>query len=148
MDTHRLLDRGRFADARRILGRADEDEVVEHHGPTLDAGAGGHERRFRGRRMDQEHVGLAALAQLQRGSGADGDRFDPAAGGSFEEGQQLVEEAGVLGAGRGGEEDGGAFAFGGRGRLAAYRRSGGREQERDRGKERAQEGERSADRGT
>ena len=68
--------------------------------------------RLRLRRVDQHRVGVAPPRHLQRGPGAHGDRLHRDAGLPLEHGQQGVEQAGVLGAGRGRQDDLAALALG------------------------------------
>ncbi|MCY1244299.1 hypothetical protein D9M72_573660 [compost metagenome] len=53
--------------------------------------------------MDQQHVDVAHLAHFHRLAGADGNHLDGDAGLLLEAGQQVFQQAGVLGAGGGGE---------------------------------------------
>ena len=90
--------------AGRIVGRADDDEVVVHDVLAAHAVAGVHERVFAGAGMDQQHVGVAVLAQLERLARAHGDHLDRGAGLRLEVGQDVGQQTRVLGAGGGGQD--------------------------------------------
>src|SRR5262249_24968792 len=93
------------ADMGGIALRPDEDEVVVHDLAPPGAPAFGDEGQFRRLVMDEEHIGIAALADLQRLAGADGDDayLDPALRG--EGGEDRAEDAGILGRCRRGDDD-------------------------------------------
>ena len=95
-DGRQRLGRGSHAaDAGGIIDRADEDEVVVHHVgareavPFLDKGV------FAGAGVDEDDVGVARLADLDRLAGADGDDVDAGVVLGLEVGQNGVEQAGV-----------------------------------------------------
>src|SRR5947208_1898648 len=89
------------ADLRRIGRRADDDEVVVHHVAPLHAEARGDELLLRLAIVDQHHVGIALLADLQRGAGAYRHVLHGDAGSAAKLRQQVVEQPGVGGAGGG-----------------------------------------------
>ncbi len=77
-----------------------------HDGPSVDAVAVGHELALRGRRVDQQDIGVTPAAQRQRFAGSDRQDADAIAGmRPLERGNQDVEQPGVLGGGRGGQND-------------------------------------------
>jgi len=90
-------------DASWIGTRTDDDEVVVRHEPAIHARTGLHELLLGFRRVHQEHVGLAPLPHPERLPGPDGHGLHPVAGLLLEAGDQLIEQARVLGTGRGGE---------------------------------------------
>ena len=71
--------------------------------------------------MHQQHIGIALRADLDRLPGADGHHVDAAVAQLLELGQDVIEQAGVGGAGGGGEFEHLLAGRGGRcfGRLAA-----------------------------
>ncbi len=98
-------DPGRFAEAGGVFGRADEDEVVDHHVAAEGAITLVDEALLGGSVVDEEHVGVAATAQFQRLAGADSHDADIETGPLLEGGQEDVEKAAVAGAGRGRQRD-------------------------------------------
>ena len=91
-------------DLRGIAGRPHDDEVVMHDGLAAGAVTSRHELLLGRRRVHEEDIGVAVLAQLERLAGPDGDRLDRATRLVLEGGQQLVEQPRVLRARRGGED--------------------------------------------
>ena len=61
-------DAGLAADARRVLGRADDEEVVVHHQRAVAARARGDELALVVGRVGEHHVGLAALPEGDGGA--------------------------------------------------------------------------------
>lgn len=57
--------RSRKRHTSRVGLRADEQEIVVHDRPPKRPVAFGHELRFSGRIMDQEHIGIATTAQFE-----------------------------------------------------------------------------------
>ena len=89
---------------RRCAGiavRPDQDEVVVHHVAPVDAVAFGDELVLGLARVHQQHVGVAVLAQLDRGAGADRDIANLAAALGFVLRQQQLEQPRIVGAGGG-----------------------------------------------
>ena len=95
----------RSLDLGRVGGGADDDEVVVHDEPAVDAVSVGHELLLRSGGVDEQHVRLALLAHGHGLAGADGDRLDEVAGLLLEDRDQDVEQPRVLGAGRRGQDD-------------------------------------------
>ena len=92
-------------DSRGIVLRSDDDEVVVHHLAPLDAVALIDELQLCRRVVHQQYVGVAVAAHLQGLSGA--ARNDPHldAGLCREHGQDVLEQAGIVGGRRRGEYD-------------------------------------------
>ena len=86
-------------DFRRIVLRADEDEIVVHHVLAVAAVAFGDELVLGGAVVHEQHVGVAAAADVQRLTGADGDDADLDPGRLLEFRQNPAEQAGLLGGG-------------------------------------------------
>ncbi len=84
---------------RRIVLRADEDEIVVHHVLAVAAVAFGDELVLGGAVVHEQHVGVAAAADVQRLAGADSDDADLDRGRLLELGQNPAEQAGLLGGG-------------------------------------------------
>src|SRR5581483_10247460 len=93
-------------DVRRIGRRPDDDERVVHDERAREATPLRHERVLGGRRVDEQHVGVAAHAHRERRAGAHGDGLHPIAGRLFECRDEHVEQAGVLRARRRGKDHG------------------------------------------
>ena len=89
----------------RVGFGADDDEVVVHDVAAVDAVSVGDEAVLAGPVMDEKGVGVAAGADGKRLAGADGDDVDGESGLGLEEGENVPEEAGVLGGGGGAEGD-------------------------------------------
>ncbi len=96
--------------------RPDQDEVVVHHRIALHAEAVGDEFLLLRPRVHEHHVGVAAPAGVERLAGALRDHAHVDAGLLLEQRQDVAEQAGVLGRGGGGDDDG--FV------LRRYRRCG------------------------
>ncbi len=96
---------GHAAQARRIARRTDEQEVVVHHEAAAHEVARVDQRALRVRRVRQHHVRVTAPAHGQRLPAAHGDHLDGVVGLPLEHGEQAVEQAGVAGGGRRGEDD-------------------------------------------
>ena len=98
---HRILAAGHL---RRIRLRPDQDEVVVHHLVAAHAVALGDELLLERPRVHEHHVGVAAPAHVERLAGAERHHAHLDAGLLLEDGQQVLEQAGLLG--RGGRGDG------------------------------------------
>ena len=85
--------------------RADDDEVVVHQRLALHAIALGDEFLLAGPVMDEQHVGIALLADLEGLAGPDRDDAHLDAGLLGEDRQQIFEQPAVLGRGRGRDGD-------------------------------------------
>jgi len=108
---------GSPADPGGVGGWPHEHEVVVHDEPTVDQDARAEVLPLERRRVNQDYVRVAVGAELEGGAGADGDGPHRVAGPPLEQGNQHVEQARVLRAGRRGQDDGplsGAVAGGGR----------------------------------
>jgi hypothetical protein len=92
-------------DASRIGGGSGDHEIVPHDVASIGAPAGGDERVLLGPRVHEDQIGVTAFTERQRPAGAHRDTIDLHALGLFERWQQNVEQAGVVGARRGGEPD-------------------------------------------
>jgi hypothetical protein len=92
--------------AGRVGLGADEDEVVVHDRVALDAEAVGDELVLGLLVVHEHHVGIAAAAGVQRLAGAQRHHLDVDAAGLLELGQQVGEQAGLLGRGGGRHHDG------------------------------------------
>src|SRR5262249_42157656 len=114
---HDILGAG---DLGGVRFRADKDEVVVHDVIAFHALALGHELFLERPRVHEHHAGGAAPADVERLAGADGDDAHLDAAFLLEHGQQVLEEAALLG--RGGRGDGDVLV------LRVHRR---REQECD-----------------
>ena len=77
------------------------DEVVVHHIMPVHEKAFFHGLQLLLLRMDEDHVGVAALADLDGRAGAHGDHVDLDAGLFLEDRQQIVKQPGILRAGGG-----------------------------------------------
>ncbi len=102
---HRCGDVLAAANARRVRFRTDDDEVVVHDVLAHRAVTRRHELVLERTRVDEQHVGVAVLAELERRAGADRDHPDLGAVLRLELRQDLREETGVFGAGGGREAD-------------------------------------------
>ncbi len=91
----RLGRRGHAADAGRVVARPDDDEVVVHHVRPIEAVALFDKGVFAGAGVDEDDVGVARRADLNRLAGADGDHVDAGVVLGLEVGQDGVEQAGV-----------------------------------------------------
>jgi hypothetical protein len=89
------------AHRRRVCRWANQHEVVVHHGPALDGKTIGNELFFSRRVVYKQHVGIAPAAHVQRLAGALGNHFHIHTSGFFKGGQQVGEQAGLLGGGGG-----------------------------------------------
>ncbi len=103
--TERCDDVLRALDAGRIALRADQDEVVVHHGVALDAEAFGEKFFFRRFGVDEHDVGIAAARGIERLSGALRHHLDVDAGLGLEHRQDVAEQAGILRRGGRGHHD-------------------------------------------
>jgi hypothetical protein len=95
-------------DLRRIGLRAEQHEVVVHHVLALHGVALRQELLLQRLGVHQDHVGIAAPADVERLSGADRDdaHFDPGRGG--EDRQQVTEQPRLFrGGGRGDGDEAG-----------------------------------------
>ena len=101
-----------------------------HDEPPVDAVAFGHELLFRIRGVDEQHIRFALLAHGHSLTGTDGDCLDEVAGFFLKDGNQDVQEAGVLGACRGGQNDILLLRFGG---MAGIDPADGQGQRQDNG---------------
>ena len=90
---------------RGVVWGTDDDEVVVHHRPPLGAEPLLHKGQFRRGAVGQHDVDFAAFAQLQRRPGADRDRLEGVAGRLGEQRTERIEQAGIGGAGRRGQDD-------------------------------------------
>jgi hypothetical protein len=107
-------------DAGRIALRADQDEVVVHDRIALHTRAFGHELLFGRPGVHEHNVGVTAPAGVERLAGALRDHLHVDAGLGFEDRQDVTEESGILGRGRGGNDD--RFVGRGRARLVLRQR--------------------------
>jgi len=103
--TERRNDVLRALDAGRIGLRADQDEVVIHHGVALDAKTFGHKFFFRRFGVDEHDVGIAAAGGIERLSRALCHHLHVDAGLGLEHRQDVTEQAGILRRGGGGHHD-------------------------------------------
>ncbi len=87
-----------------IRWRPHDHEIVIHHVFAAHAVAGGHEGVLLGPGMDQEHVGVAVLAQLEGLAGAHGNDLHPGLVLLLKIRQDILQQAGISGAG-GGRQD-------------------------------------------
>ncbi len=85
----------------RIVLRTENDEIVVHDIPAVDAEAFGDKLVLQFAGMHQDHIDVAGLAEFDRLAGADGDDIDLDAVGLLEGGQQFGEQSGILGGGGG-----------------------------------------------
>ena len=86
-------------DLNRVGGRADEDEVVVHHGQALEGKAFGHHFFFGHLVMHKQHIGVTAAAHVDGLTGAQCHHLDINARGFFEFREQKRKQAGLLGRG-------------------------------------------------
>ena len=93
------------ADVRGVGGRPDDHEIIIHDVEALHAEAFRHEFFFRRPVVDERHVGVPAPADVERLAGADRDDVDADPGARREQGQEVAEQAGLFGRGRGGDRD-------------------------------------------
>ena len=107
---HRFGGAGRALDASRIRRRTDDHEVVVHDVVALGGETGGEELLLGGRRVNQEHVGVLGLAELDRLTAAHGDDLGLVLRiGLLERRHEHVEESGVLRRRGGRHDDVGCF---------------------------------------
>ena len=89
----------------RVVPGPQQDEVVVHHRRPAQPVALRHVRLLRGGRVHQQHVGVPLGAHGQRLPGPHRDGLDPAAAAGLVRRHQRVEQARVLGARRGAEDE-------------------------------------------
>ena len=92
----RLRDILHALDTGRIAFGSDQHEVIVHHRITPHAFAFGEKLFLRRLRMDENNVGIAAPASVERLSGALRDDFRPNASFLLEDWKQVLEQTAVL----------------------------------------------------
>ena len=96
---------GHPADTGGIVCRSDDDKVIVHNILTAHAVSVGYELVLSGSSVDQENVGIAVLAQCQGLPGAYRHHFDADVVLLLKVWQDKGQQARVLGAGRGSENE-------------------------------------------
>ena len=103
--TKRCNDVLRSLDAGRVALRADQDEVVVHHGVALDAKAFGEKLFLCGFCVDEHDVGIATARGIERLPRALRHHLHVDAGPGLEHRQDVAEQAGILRRGGRGDHD-------------------------------------------
>src|SRR5438445_205512 len=93
------------AQAGRVRGRPDEEEIVVHHEAAVQEVSRVGEDALGLGRVRQHHVRVAAAAHRERLPAADGDYLHAIAALPLEHREQRVEQPGVAGGRGGGEEE-------------------------------------------
>ena len=95
-----------FAHTRGIGPRAHDDEIVVHELAPVDTVTVRDEALLSGARVHHDHVHIAGTGDAQRLTGTHGDDVHRHAAVLLEHGQQITQQAGILGAGGGGQAQG------------------------------------------
>ncbi len=98
-----------------VISGTHDDKVVVHHKQAVFSKAGFHQYFFSGRSMYQQNIGIAFLAHFDRRTGSNGDGLHDITGLFLEDGNEHIQQAGILCGGGGGEyqlSDGGGSSFG------------------------------------
>jgi hypothetical protein len=100
---HGAIDIGARADTGRIVRWSGNDEIVMHHPPAFDQVSGPDVLDFGCRRVNQKDVSIPAGSHGEGGSAAYGNHLDANSALLLEGRYDGVEQAGIVGSGRGGE---------------------------------------------
>jgi hypothetical protein len=88
-----------LANSGRVRLGADDDEIIEHHRPAIDAVPLGHEFLLAGAVMHQEGIGIASCTDGKRLSGSNGHDPYGDSGLRLKEGQDVGKETRLFGRG-------------------------------------------------
>ena len=92
-------------DFQGVVRGADDDEIIIHHVMAIDEGSLFHGLQFLLFGVHYDNVGVAPLADFEGRAGAHGHHVHLDAGLFLKDGQQVIEQSRILGAGGGGALD-------------------------------------------